>query len=427
MNALRSLRNTTCILVAIFALTADAEETPSLTVPLDGKFEAPFDRADINLMNWQHWPYSRYASHNASEFVHMARIPADRDAPPLKERRGDPFQLGKLNVTFDDGIERTLREALADSQMKGFAVMDNGALVFEAYAQGMTAEDPQLLQSSSKTFVGVLIHMLAADGLLDFDTEVSEYLPDLNAGVYNGATVQDVLNMQVGFPDFGSFHDPEDLGFLIEVYMGLKPKVLGVERQSTVEFIRRFQKPEFPAGSDFRYSDANTQVLVIIAEAVTGERFNKLLRDRIWTPMAARYDAMIAVDEDGLAGGSWGLAVTLRDAARFAELLLRRGKMNDQVIIPESFFSAAIDEDTTGIGVFENGDVVEVYNDQAWYLRSHEILTAQGSFGQLIAADYRHDVAIVFMGNWAENFRGSDFKKALAIMQAVAKAIDSTR
>jgi CubicO group peptidase (beta-lactamase class C family) len=413
--------------MAICALTAYADEDPGVTVPLDGEFEATFHRADINLLNWQHWPYSRYASHNASEFVRMARIPADRDAPPLLERRGDPYQLSELNVTFDDGIERSLRQALADSQMKGFAVMDNGALVFEAYAQGMTEDDPQLLQSSSKTFVGVLIHMLVADGLLDLDAEVSEYLPNLNAGVYDGATVQDLLNMQVGFPDFGSYHDAEDLGFLSEVHMGLKPKVLGVERQSTVEFIRRFQESEFPAGSDFSYNDANTQVLVILAEAVTGERLNKLLRERIWSPMAARYDAMVAVDEDGLAGGSWGLAVTLRDAARFAELLLRRGRLHDQTIVPESYFSAAINEDATDIGVFENGEVVEVYRDHAWYLRSHEVLTAQGSFGQLIAADYRHDVAIVFMGNWAENFRGSDFKKAFAIMQAVAKAVDSGR
>ena len=214
MNTQRLLLSACCILIAISAPAAYADAVPSVTVPVDGKFDAPFRRADINLLNWQHWPYSRYASHNASEFVRMARIPADRDAPPLPERRGDPHKLNKLKVTFDDGIERSLKQALADTQMKGFAVMDGGKLVYEAYAQGMTAEDPQVLQSSSKTFVGVLMHLLAADGLLDFNIEVSEYLPELKAGVYDGATVQDVLNMQVGYPDFGSFHDADDLGFL---------------------------------------------------------------------------------------------------------------------------------------------------------------------------------------------------------------------
>ena len=43
------------------------------------------------------------------------------------------------------------------------------------------------------------------------------------------------------------------------------------------------------------------------------------------------------------------------------------------------------------------------YKNQAWIRKDLAVLYTMGSFGQLIAADYRHRVVITFMGNWRTN------------------------
>ncbi|OEY70482.1 hypothetical protein BI198_13575 [Rheinheimera salexigens] len=303
-------------LLTIISVSVTAEESADnkpfnkLDVVLDNPFDMPFERADINLLNWQHWPYSRYASHHPTEFVSMAIIYADREALALEENSNDPLDLRSLKITLAQEQIVTLEEALKGIQMKGFAIMHGGKLAFETYGQGMQKQNIQLLQSSSKTFTGMLIYKLASEGKLDLTANVKEYLPDLNAGVFDGSTLQHMLDMQVGFPDFGSYNKAGDLGYLSEVYMGLKPKVLGVTQRSTLAFIRQFQKPVFAPGTEFTYVDMNTQVLAMIAERVTEKPYAQLIEETFWLPLQARYDAAIAVDEDGHAGASWGLAIT---------------------------------------------------------------------------------------------------------------------
>ena len=175
-----------------------------LDVIVDLPFETAFERKDINLLNWQHWPHSRYASHHPREFVTMATIHSDPEAPALKEIKQDPFNLMTLKVSVGREKEFGLLELLKSIQMKGFAVMHDGKLVFETYDQRMQKHDIQVLQSSSKTFTGMLIHKLVEDGLLDLEANVNEYLPNLGAGVFKGSTLQNLLDMEIGYPDFGS-------------------------------------------------------------------------------------------------------------------------------------------------------------------------------------------------------------------------------
>ena len=229
--------------------------------------------------------------------------------------------------------------------MKAFGVMYDGHLVFEIYGQGMQKDDIQLLQSTSKTFTGMLVHRLAQKGALRLDGQVKDYLPDLRAGVFDGATLQHLLDMQVGFPGFGSYHNPDHEGFLSEVYMGLKPKCIGVTRQSTKTFLRRFKEPVFSPGSRFEYNDMNNQALAMVAEAATNKRYAELIEEHFWIPLAARYNAAVSVDEDGNAGSSFGMAITLRDAMRFGQMMLDRGKYAGQEVIPESYFVDTFDVD----------------------------------------------------------------------------------
>lgn len=405
----------------------DISINQKLDVILDTPFETAFERKDINLLNWQHWPYSRYASHHPREFIQMATIHSDPEAAALDELENDPFNLMALKVSVDVEEDILLPDLLTSIQMKGFAVMHGGKLVFEAYDQGMQKHDIQVLQSSSKTFTGMLIHKLAKEGLLDLSANVDEYLPDLDAGVFNGSTLQHMLDMQVGFPDFGSYHKAGDYGYMSEVHMGLKPKVLGVEHRSTLSFIQQFQKSTFAPGTEFSYNDMNTQVLAMVAERVTDKRYNQLIEDTFWRPLQARYDGAISIDDDGNAGASWGIAVTLRDAARFGQMMLERGRYEGRRIIPESYFQSTYDQPLTGPqSTYELLGQVEDYKNHIWMLKDDDLIYTVGSFGQYIYADYDNQVAIVFMANWSNNGHLENNENLLRIVRSIGQHINQT-
>ncbi len=416
-----------------FSLQTNAQDSEAksinekLEVIRNYPFDMPFERSDINLLNWQYWPYSRYASHHPREFIPMATIHADPEAVALEEIKNDPFNLMELKVSVDTEKDVLLPDLLKSIQMKGFAVMHEGKLVFETYDQGMQKHDIQILQSTSKTFTGMLIHKLASEGLLDLGANVDEYLSDLNADVFKGSTLQNMLDMEVGFPDFGSYYKTEDFGFMSEVHMGLKPKVLGVEHRSTLLFIQQFQKQSFPAGSKFSYNDMNTQVLAMIAEQVTGKPYAQLIEENFWRPLQARYDAAISVDEDGSAGASWGMAITLRDAARFGQMMLNRGSFKGKRVIPESYFEATFDQPPTEpLSPYFVLGQQEDYRNQVWMLRDDGLMHTIGSFGQFIFADYKNEIAIVFMANWKHTSHLESKEHLIRIVRAVGEQINWT-
>lgn len=405
----------------------EAGNHQNLDVILDTPFETAFERSDITLLNWQHWPYSRYASHHPREFIPMATIHSDPEAAALKKLENDPFNLVALKVSVGEEEDVLLPDLLTSIQMKGFAVMHGGKIVFETYDQGMQAHDIQVLQSSSKTFTGMLIHKLANDGLLDLGANVDAYLPDLNARVFDDSTLQHMLDMQVGFPDFGSYHTAGDYGYMSEVHMGLKPKVLGVEHRSILSFIQQFGKPIFAPGTEFSYNDMNTQVLAMVAERVTGKRYNQLIEETFWRPLQARYDGAVAIDDDGNAGASWGMAVTLRDATRFAQMMLERGSYEGRRIIPESYFQATFDQPLTGPQTsFEIFGKMEGYKNQVWMLQDEALMYTAGSFGQYIFVDYENEVAIVFMANWSNNTSLKNLETMVRIVRSIGEHIEQT-
>ncbi len=67
-----------CFLFISLQTRAQDIEATNINQKLDAirnmPFDTPFERSEINLLNWQHWPYSRYASHHPREFIPMATI-----------------------------------------------------------------------------------------------------------------------------------------------------------------------------------------------------------------------------------------------------------------------------------------------------------------------------------------------------------------
>ena len=138
----------TCVLISGLGRIASAETTVTLN-----DFYRPFQLSEITPKNMQSWPYYRYTSMNWDEYglfgtVHIMRAKV-------------PAELKVVDTPFD--IEQELREgqtfveSLISTQTKGFMILKNNKILREFYDNGFTQDQTQLLQSSSKTYAGVIV------------------------------------------------------------------------------------------------------------------------------------------------------------------------------------------------------------------------------------------------------------------------------
>ena len=61
---------------------------------------------------------------------------------------------------------------------------------------------------------------------------------------------------------------------------------------------------------------------------------SELLRERFWSKLGVEQDAYFTVDSTGVEFAGGGLNLTLRDMARFGEMMRLGGRFNGQQIVP---------------------------------------------------------------------------------------------
>ncbi len=148
-----------------------------------------------------------------------------------------------------------------------------------------TPSDAFRIGSITKVFTAVAALQLVDDGLIDLDSEASEYV----GAVPDGVTVGDLLGHTSGI---ANTHDlPNYVGTLVD-----DPARVWTP-QETLDLVTQLPPTSEP-GSSFRYSNANYVTLGLLIEAVTGEPYHEVVRTRIIEPLGldATY---LAGAEDG--------------------------------------------------------------------------------------------------------------------------------
>src|SRR5438105_5031696 len=83
-----------------------------------------------------------------------------------------------------------------------------------------------------------------------------------------------------------------------------------------------------------RSSTRNISARARSVKRASGQSMAELLSQRIWQKLGAESDAYFMVDSIGTESGGGGLNTTLRDLARFGEMIRNKGRFNGQQIIP---------------------------------------------------------------------------------------------
>jgi CubicO group peptidase (beta-lactamase class C family) len=78
----------------------------------------------------------------------------------------------------------------------------------------------------------------------------------------------------------------------------------------------------------------NTDTLDWILRRVTGGSISDLFRDRLWSVLGVEQDGYFIVDPTGTEFAGGGYNLTLRDLARFGEMMRNGGRWNGHQVVP---------------------------------------------------------------------------------------------
>jgi len=360
--------------------------SPDHTARLMTGFPPALD-AQVTLANWQDPPFSRWAFRHMRELIPSQPIPAAGTASPLPAASGS---LPDPPVWRLDGSTATAAEVFADTCTDALVVLHDGKLVAERYDDGMTAATPHLLMSVSKSLVGCVAGVLADRGRLDPADRVTAYVPEAGSSGYAGAYTE--LDAEVR---------------VMERSMGWRPAQPG-DPAGAYPYLTTLGQAS-PHGGEFTYRSADTDMLGWVCERAGGTRMADLISALIWQPMGAERDGEITCDRLGSAIHDGGVSATARDLARFGQMLIDDGAVQDRPVVPAAWLA---DTRAPGPGVREafavTGNEFVLpggwYRNQFWVLPGpgDPVLVCLGIHGQLVYADRATRTVVVKLSSWPD-------------------------
>ncbi|MDE2383525.1 MAG: serine hydrolase [Alphaproteobacteria bacterium] len=308
-----------------------------------------------DLSNWRSPPHNRWSFSHVDELIATATI-AHGTAVPLPS--GPALDLAR--VQFSSG---SVADFLVASSTDGFLVLHKGRLVAETYPN-MGPWARHILFSVSKSVTGALAGVLVGEGKLDPDAPVLRYLPEVKASAYGTCTVRHVLDMTVDLDFVENYLDTMGDFARYRVSTGWNPPNAALGTAGLHEFLATVKPGAGRHGEKFYYVSPNSDLLGWILERAAGQPLAQLMAEKLWQPLGAEVDAFVTVDAKGAARTAGGINTSLRDLARFGEMMRNHGRAGGRQVVPAEWVQ----------DIRENG------SREAWARGSMTHLFPQGSY-----------------------------------------------
>ena len=195
---------------------------------------------------------------------------------------------------------------------------------------------PHSCFSVTKSFAGTLCAKLVFEGVLDDRKPIPHYLPEMAGTAYADATLREVMDMQIGVAYSEAYSDPAAEIWEFARAGGFRARGHDYTGPQTLYgFLQTLQKAG-AHGEAFAYKTVNTEVMCWVMKRVTGQGLADMVSEQIWQRMGAEEDGYITVDSIGVPFGGGGMSASLRDLARFGELMRCQGAVGGVQVIPEA-------------------------------------------------------------------------------------------
>ncbi len=387
----------------------------------------PAEEARVTHANQLFAPYNRWSFQHELQLNRTADV--WRGAGPVADLPVALRDLDPITYRNNLGEQFTFGEMVEASYTDGIIVLHQGQIIYERYLNGMQPHTLHAWASCSKSMTGTLAALLAHAGLFDPAEPVAAYLPELAQSGFGDATVRQVMDMTTGITFNDDVADPASENYQYSVALGWRAAPEGYTgATSCYEFLPTMRKV-MPHGERFAYLTPNTDVLAWIIKRLSGKTLAQLTQELIWSKLGAERDAFWIVDASTAETAGSGLLSTLRDMARFGQMLLQRGHFNGQQIV-----SAAVVAEIEQGGdpaAFARGPAASPanqgysYGNQWWVTHNrYGAYQGLGYGGQILyIAPAAQLVVAKFSSYPTPTPAGNEFYSAFAALPALAAAL----
>lgn len=256
----------------------------------------------------------------ADEAERPEETAAETAFPAAEWAEDDAAELG-----FDPAkLEEIAAEAEAN---KSFCllVVRHGEIAAE-WTWGEQA--PVEVFSATKSYASTLVGIAEAEGKLDIDDKVSDYVPEWKGTPSESVTIKNLISNDSG--RFWSFESDYQ-------------KMVGAADRTAYSIgLDQAADP----GTVWVYNNSAIQVLEAVLEEATGQQVTEYAEEKIFEPLGMA-DTKMTTDESGNANVFFGLQSTCRDMARFGHLFLNEGSWEGDELVPAAWVDEAIGAPST--------------------------------------------------------------------------------
>ena len=311
------------------------------------------------------------------------------------------------------GQQYTAQQFLERTYTNALLVMKDGRVVSEIYRNATNERSRFIGWSMTKSVTSVLIGCALADGHIDsLDTPISRYLPELAGGGYEGVSIRQVMQMRSGV-DYEERYDFDHPGRAASNHIAAL--VRNTARFADVaRTLPRIHEP----GSFFQYKTIDTAVLGWLIERVTQGSVAAYTARCLWEPLGAEADAFYIMDGPPGVGREFsgaGFNATLRDFARFGQMVLDSGVANGRRIVSADW----IRQSTRRSGS-DDGNPPGGYGLQWWIVGDKGAFAAIGLQGQYIYIDPSTQTVVVKLSYFPPGDDSALDAETQAFLQAVS-------
>jgi CubicO group peptidase (beta-lactamase class C family) len=362
----------------------------------------PADRL-VTLNNWQDPPFNRWGFQHVRDLIPTAKI-GRGDGPvwklPRAERdlMGARVRTGSRSTSFRGLVEGTYTD--------GLLVLHRGRVISETYFNDMRPDTTHLCMSVSKSVTSTAIGVLIASGALEPGDLVTTHISELRGTSFDGCTVRHLLDMRAGTRFNEDYDDLNaDVRLYEQIYLW-RPRVSEGLPASMTGYYPTLEN-KAPHGGPFDYRSVLTDVLGWVLERAAGARFADVVSDLLWRPMGAEFDAEITVDAHAHPMADGGVCCTLRDLARFGELMRRGGRRGATQVVPHAWVRDILSPDDDQVQAFLASEDAREFPPNAYYRNkwwvvdpSKPIYKGSGINGQTILIHVPAQVVIAKFSTW---------------------------
>ncbi len=308
---------------------------------------------------------------------------------PLKPDNAWKFDIPENHQMNPERFDQ-LHQALEGSKIYAMVTVKDGVIIDEFYQDGYDENSIFAIHSCSKSFTSALTGIAMEQGYINGAEDLlSDYLPKVleqEDSQKHQISLEHLLTQTSG----------------LEWYEWTRVTNWSEFRSASnwVDYILGRKLVAIP-GEVCNYSTGNTHLLSAALEQAVGMNLADYAKTYLFEPLGIE-SAEWGLDPQGITDGGNGLAMTVRDAARFGQLYLQNGVWQGEQVIPAEWVAESVSPKNTGMG-----DSTGSYGYQ-WWIRpmgtgNYNTFYALGAWGQYILVTPELNLVTVITSMYPEN------------------------